>query len=106
MDTITMFPAQDYSLDDHYRLTHLKYDLAPPVLAKLSRTLPELQMREGVIACSFQWRNHPEHETLKAVAREWARAHFDGDIVHISCDKLIGSDFHLLVTMAMVGGLS
>ena len=105
MNTITMFPAQDYSLDDNYRLAHLKYDLAPPVLAELSRTLPELQMREGVIACSFQWRNHPECEKLKIFAGESARLHFGGDII-ISCDKLIGSDFHLLVTMAMVGGLS
>ena len=106
MDATTMFPAQDYSLDDHYRLTHLKYDLAPPVLAKLSRTLPELQMREGVIVCSFQWRNHPECEKLKIFASEWARLHFGGDIINISCDKLIGSDFHLLATMAMAGGRS
>ena len=106
----TNFPDEcDYSFNDQHQLTHLKYDLAPHVLARLSRALPELQMRDGVIACSFEWRNHPECEKLKALAKGWARHHFGGGhghILNINCDKLIGSDFHLLATMAMAGGRS
>ena len=91
----------DYSFDDQHRLIHFKYDLAPQVLAKLSRTLPELLMHDGLVTCSFEWRNHPECEKLKTLAGEWARIHFAGDIINISCDKLIGSDFDLLATMTM-----
>ena len=89
----------DYSFDDQHRLIHFKYDLAPQVLAKLSRTLPELLMHDGLVTCSFEWRNHPECEKLKTLAGEWVRVHFAGDIINISCDKLIGSDFDLLATM-------
>ena len=66
-------------------------------------------MRNGTIACSFEWRNHPECEKLKALAEGWARHHFGGGhghILNINCDKLMDSDFHLLATMAMAGGRS
>ena len=106
MDTntiTTMFPAQDYSLDDHAQLTGFKYELAPQVLAKLSQALPELQTRDsGAIVCSFEWTTHPECEKLKAVARDWARTHFD----IIGCDNLIASDFDSLVSMTMARGRS
>ena len=106
MDTntiTTMFPAQDYSLDDHAQVTGFKYELAPQVLAKLSQALPELQTRDsGAIVCSFEWTTHPECEKLKAVARDWARTHFD----IIGCDNLIASDFDSLVSMTMARGRS
>ena len=67
------------------------------VLAKVSKILPNASSESAL--CSFKWRIHPDCDELKKMSEAWIHTHLSDNTI-VGYEKLLKSDFHLLVSMA------